>query len=79
MALGIDLFDPRLRQSSGRNPSYASFAIVRLSYDEREADLLTSDERSYLARLRDSNRSEAQDEDEEFAARSDSLPYGWAR
>lgn len=38
-------------------------------YDEREADLLTSDERSYLARLRDSNRSEAQDEDEDFYRR----------
>jgi S-DNA-T family DNA segregation ATPase FtsK/SpoIIIE len=35
-------------------------------YDEREADLLTTDERGYLARLRDSNRSEAQDEDEVF-------------
>jgi len=38
-------------------------------YDEREADLLTSDERGYLARLRDSNRSEAQDEDEDFYRR----------
>ena len=38
-------------------------------YDEREADLLTADERDYLARLRDSNRSEAQDEDEEFYRR----------
>jgi DNA segregation ATPase FtsK/SpoIIIE, S-DNA-T family len=38
-------------------------------YDEREADLLTADEREYLARLRDSNRSEAQDEDEEFYRR----------
>ncbi len=35
-------------------------------YDEREADLLTNDERDYLARLRKSNQSEAQDEDEEF-------------
>ncbi len=38
-------------------------------YDEREADLLTSDERGYLARLRDSNRTEAQDEDEDFYRR----------
>jgi DNA segregation ATPase FtsK/SpoIIIE, S-DNA-T family len=35
-------------------------------YDEREADLLTSDDRAYLARLRDSNRSDAQYEDEDF-------------
>ena len=35
-------------------------------YDEREADLLTSEERDYLARLRDHHRTEAQDEDEEF-------------
>ena len=35
-------------------------------YEEREADLLTTDERDYLARLRDSGRSEAQEEDEEF-------------
>jgi len=35
-------------------------------YDEREADLLTADERDYLGRLRDSNRSEAQDDDEDF-------------
>jgi S-DNA-T family DNA segregation ATPase FtsK/SpoIIIE len=35
-------------------------------YDEREADLLTSDERDYLKRLRDNPRTEAQDEDEEF-------------
>jgi S-DNA-T family DNA segregation ATPase FtsK/SpoIIIE len=35
-------------------------------YDEREADLLTSDEREYLSRLRDNHRTEAQDEDEEF-------------
>jgi S-DNA-T family DNA segregation ATPase FtsK/SpoIIIE len=38
-------------------------------YDEREADLLTTDERGYLARLRDSNRSDAQDEDEDFYRR----------
>ena len=38
-------------------------------YDEREADLLTNDERDYLARLRENNRSEAQDEDEEFYRR----------
>jgi S-DNA-T family DNA segregation ATPase FtsK/SpoIIIE len=35
-------------------------------YDERDADLLTSDERDYLRRLRDNSRTEAQDEDEEF-------------
>lgn len=38
-------------------------------YDEREADLLTNDERDYLTRLRNSNQSEAQDEDEEFYRR----------
>ncbi len=38
-------------------------------YDEREADLLTADERDYLARLLDSKRSEAQDEDEDFYRR----------
>lgn len=38
-------------------------------YDEREADLLTDDERHYLAGLRNSNRGEAQDEDEEFYRR----------
>ena len=35
-------------------------------YDEREADLLTFDERDYLHRLRENRRTEAQDEDEEF-------------
>jgi S-DNA-T family DNA segregation ATPase FtsK/SpoIIIE len=35
-------------------------------YDERDTDLLTADERDYLARLRDNKRSEAQDEDEDF-------------
>lgn len=35
-------------------------------YDERESDLLTTDERDYLVRLRDRKRSEAQDEDEDF-------------
>ncbi len=35
-------------------------------YDERDTSLLTGDERDYLARLRDSSRSEAQDEDEDF-------------
>jgi DNA segregation ATPase FtsK/SpoIIIE, S-DNA-T family len=35
-------------------------------YDEREAELLTSDEREYLKRLRDNPRTEAQDEDEDF-------------
>lgn len=38
-------------------------------YDERETDLLTVDERDYLARLRDNKRSEAQDEDEDFYRR----------
>lgn len=38
-------------------------------YEDREADLLTADERDYLARLRDSGRSEAQEEDEEFYRR----------
>jgi S-DNA-T family DNA segregation ATPase FtsK/SpoIIIE len=38
-------------------------------YEERDADLLTAEERDYLARLRDSNRSEAQDEDEDFYRR----------
>ena len=35
-------------------------------YDERESDLLTSDERDYLKRLSETKRSEAQDEDEGF-------------
>lgn len=35
-------------------------------YDERDEALLTAEERDYLVRLRDSNRTEAQDEDEEF-------------
>ena len=35
-------------------------------YDEREAELLTSDEQDYLKRLRDIKRTEAQDEDEDF-------------
>jgi S-DNA-T family DNA segregation ATPase FtsK/SpoIIIE len=35
-------------------------------YDEREAELLTSDENAYLKRLRDNPRTEAQDEDEDF-------------
>jgi S-DNA-T family DNA segregation ATPase FtsK/SpoIIIE len=35
-------------------------------YDEREADLLTTDEREYLARLSDSKRTDAQEEDEDF-------------
>jgi S-DNA-T family DNA segregation ATPase FtsK/SpoIIIE len=38
-------------------------------YDERDTDLLTPDERDYLARLRDNKRSEAQDEDEDFYRR----------
>ena len=35
-------------------------------YEERDESLLSAAERDYLARLRDSNRSEAQDEDEVF-------------
>src|SRR5207245_11626981 len=35
-------------------------------YDERDADLLTNDEHDYLGRLRDTNRTGAQDEDEQF-------------
>lgn len=35
-------------------------------YDERDSALLTGDERDYLARLRDSKRGEAQEEDEDF-------------
>ena len=38
-------------------------------YEDREADLLTADERDYLARLRDSKRSEAEEEDENFYRR----------
>jgi S-DNA-T family DNA segregation ATPase FtsK/SpoIIIE len=38
-------------------------------YDERDEALLTADERDYLARLRDNNRTEAQDEDEDFYRR----------
>ncbi len=38
-------------------------------YEDREADLLTADERDYLARLRENGRSEAQEEDEEFYRR----------
>lgn len=35
-------------------------------YDEREAELLTNDERDYLNRLRETKRTDAQDEDEQF-------------
>jgi S-DNA-T family DNA segregation ATPase FtsK/SpoIIIE len=35
-------------------------------YDEREPELLTSDERDYLNRLREIKRTDAQDEDEQF-------------
>ncbi len=35
-------------------------------YEEREADLLTTDERDYLRRLAETCRGEAQDEDEQF-------------
>lgn len=35
-------------------------------YDEREAELITSDEQEYLKRLRGNPRTEAQDEDEDF-------------
>lgn len=38
-------------------------------YDERDQALLTAEERDYLARLRDNNRTEAQDEDEDFYRR----------
>lgn len=38
-------------------------------YDEREADLLTGDERDYLKRLCERNYTEAQDEDEDFYRR----------
>ena len=38
-------------------------------YDEREADLLTTDERDYLARLSESKRTDAQEEDEDFFRR----------
>ena len=35
-------------------------------YDEREADLLTTDERDYLARLSEGKATDAQEEDEDF-------------
>lgn len=35
-------------------------------YDEREADLLTREERDYLTRLSESKRTDAQEEDEDF-------------
>ncbi|MBN9657103.1 MAG: DNA translocase FtsK [Acidobacteria bacterium] len=35
-------------------------------YDEREAELLTGDEKEYLQRLKENTRTEALDEDEEF-------------
>lgn len=38
-------------------------------YDEREADLLTADERQYLARLSESKRNDAQEDDEDFFRR----------
>ncbi len=38
-------------------------------YDDRETDLLTEDERDYLARLSDSKRTDAQEEDEDFFRR----------
>jgi DNA segregation ATPase FtsK/SpoIIIE, S-DNA-T family len=38
-------------------------------YEEREPTLLNDDERDYLKRLSESNRSDAQDEDEEFYRR----------
>ena len=44
-------------------------AATVVFYDEREADLLATDEREYLARLRDNKRSEAHDEDEDFYRR----------
>lgn len=39
---------------------------TREFYEEREESLLTADERAYLARLSESKRKEAQDEDEDF-------------
>lgn len=38
-------------------------------YGERDESLLTADERDYLERLRENNRTEAQDEDEDFYRR----------
>jgi S-DNA-T family DNA segregation ATPase FtsK/SpoIIIE len=38
-------------------------------YDEREADLLTADEHDYLARLAESKRNDAQEDDEDFFRR----------
>jgi len=38
-------------------------------YEERDESLLTKDERGYLVRLRECNRTEAQDEDEDFYRR----------
>lgn len=38
-------------------------------YDERETDLLTADEHDYLARLAESKRNDAQEEDEDFFRR----------
>lgn len=38
-------------------------------YDERDESLLNADELDYLERLRDNNRTEAQDEDEDFYRR----------
>ena len=38
-------------------------------YEEREADLLTDEERDYLTRLSESKRSDAQEEDEDFFRR----------
>ncbi|NOT01200.1 MAG: DNA translocase FtsK [Phycisphaerales bacterium] len=38
-------------------------------YEERDEAMLTADEREYLVNLRDGNRTEAQDEDEEFYRR----------
>jgi S-DNA-T family DNA segregation ATPase FtsK/SpoIIIE len=38
-------------------------------YDEREADLLTADERDYLTRLSESKRTDAQEDDEDFFRR----------
>jgi S-DNA-T family DNA segregation ATPase FtsK/SpoIIIE len=38
-------------------------------YDERDESLLTAEEHEYLERLRENNRTEAQDEDEDFYRR----------
>jgi DNA segregation ATPase FtsK/SpoIIIE, S-DNA-T family len=58
--LVMPLFDGLKREQFNLGKATLDF------YDEREADLLTSDEQEYLKRLRDNSRTEAQDEDEDF-------------